>query len=270
MFKLFLILLLCVSSASAEVKQTREMNMSSPGLLPVQMNSGGSSTIDIPASAFLPNKNTPSEFMSTATILWYGGEYWIDNTTAQEFTVAIEASAGDDGVQYIIIYETVGYIGITDFPEELEGRKIESIELWFGVETSNLYSDELIALTPIDFNLHPQLPMLRSDMVDLYYDIGATDNEYAAYNFPAGSWYNIDLGQAGVQDFEDGREAGFFGVGFTAKNWRIAELWGTTGIFHIAGGGAVGFEPFFRVRYSNTVSATASSFGAVKALFGDR
>jgi hypothetical protein len=265
-----LLILLLVSTSHAGIKQTREMNMANSGTLPaMQMDAGGSSTIDIPASAFLPSRNSPSEFMSTATILYYGGEYWVDDSTAQQFTVAIEATADHNGYQYVIIYETVGYIGITDFPAILRGREILGVEIWFGVKSSNLYPDELIAITPIDFNLHPTNPMQHSNMVDLYYDIGVSDNQYAAYNFPAGSWYNIDLGTAGVEDFKEGRRNGFFGIGFTASGWRIEELYGATGIFHIAGGGELGFEPFFRITYSNAVNTEASSFGAIKSLFSD-
>lgn len=248
----------------------RPINDSPPLQLIQSTQDVGTSYVDVSASTFLPSRNSPSEFMSTATILWYGGNYWVDNTTQQQYTVAIEATADYDGQSFYIIYETVGYIGINSFPDELKGHKILSIELWFGVETSNLFPSELIALTPIDYNLHPSLPMQYSRMVDLYFDAGETHNEYGAYNFPPGQWYNIDLGLAAIEDFKRGREQGFFGVGLTAKNWQIDALYGEVGYLHIAGGGRFGFEPFFRIRYDNAVSSVASSFGAIKAMYSDK
>lgn len=267
----FLVILVASSISTARTLQRTDFNENPTNVVVEIPEASNTQYVDLRATDFRPGRNNPTEWMSTASIIYegYSNTYAVEQTN-QDYNITV---AGIIDPQFgILAYEYVGVIAVT-IPDSLMAVEIVSVELFFVVGSSNLFPDELIAITPLTTGIHPSTQMAMSEMGDLYFDAGGWDGvKYTAGHYANGTVQLLDLGLTAVADFERAKESGWFGVGLTAENWNPDALIGQWGQWVIFGGGtipALNNQPRIRVYYKTPVSATVSSFGAIKAMYSD-
>lgn len=208
--------------------------------------------IDVPCDVFLPSKGSPTQRMSSVTVVEQSSDGYYYQHGYDDFTQTYDMVVSGYQVDGVMYEESVA-IALATIPDVITPWNVDGVEFCFLMTETNNYASEMTGLVDITSEEPPHCQSTENQWDEWYYDArGLWGNIYYVGAFQPRS-YVIDLGPDAVTDLSERvGYPGWFGVGMAGDGWDLTYSSGDFVYNRSAGGGDAtpGRRPFFRIYYN--------------------